>query len=128
MFGCAGHPTLLISSSSVVVCVMDLGVWRACWRAMEAAWSHFRLYYISLHDTARGAPEEELSGGEEFKVCIVIKHCEACSQRRDGNAAVDVSVLTRCLLGTHGDIYTFCMIMLIPEGTVNNSYTLLILP
>lgn len=53
MFGCASHPALLIHSS-VVVCVMNLGGWCACWRVIEAGQSHFRLYYISVNDSAEG--------------------------------------------------------------------------
>lgn len=52
--GCTGHPALLISSSPVVVCVMDTGVRRARRRPMEAARSHFRSYCISLSDAAEG--------------------------------------------------------------------------
>lgn len=87
VFGCAGHPALLIGSSSVVVCAMNSGVWRACWRLMEAGRSHFRSYYISLQRGLAVTTHHEVNS---TTTCL-------------GSAAVDWLMLPQCWPKLLGD-------------------------
>lgn len=88
MFGCAGHPALLISSSSVVVLRDEFGS-LACMLAAGGSRSitlPLVLHFLHLMTLQRGIERGAewftyYCGDDEFEVYIVIAQHESCSHR-----------------------------------------------